>query len=543
MWSPDLEQGNEAQKIKYDVVEYTRGAVLDIGCGPYKAFPHFIGIDNWKDLIEKGIHFRPDLVMNADRMPIIASECMDAIFSSHLLEHIEDYKTALKEWWRVLRHDGYLILYLPHKNLYPNIGHWGANEDHKHDFLPEDIIEAMRGIGSWDLLRNEERSKRDEYSFLQVYKKLRGKRHHFSWEKPKPEKKTVGVVRYGAIGDMMQLSSVLKGLKDQDYYVYLHTTPRNAEILKHDPHVDEFVLQDTDQVPNQDLGPFFAVISERYDKFINLCESEEASLLAMPNRTPFNWAPAARHTLCNRNYLDVQHDMAGVARKLQMRHYTSPEERKWAKEFREKTKAEFLVLWALAGSGVHKTWPYVDAVVAALMLHHPGIHVVFVGDDFCRILEGGWENEKRVHKKSGQLTVRETLSLIEVADCIIGPETGVLNAAACMEVPKVLFLSHSTHENLSRDWTNVYPLSAESVTCAGRGKNEAPACHQLHYSWAHCTKDYDENCKECKAGTCTKHTSTAVCQSAITPDRVLNVVYDLVDKKLNDKKVVWLKSA
>ena len=49
MWRPEDPQGDEAGKVKYDVVQYTRGVVLDLGCGPKKAVPHFIGIDSGKD--------------------------------------------------------------------------------------------------------------------------------------------------------------------------------------------------------------------------------------------------------------------------------------------------------------------------------------------------------------------------------------------------------------------------------------------------------------------------------------------------------------
>ena len=50
VWRIDDPQGNEAQKIMWELVKYTRGRVLDIGCGNFKAFPHFIGLDNGTDI-------------------------------------------------------------------------------------------------------------------------------------------------------------------------------------------------------------------------------------------------------------------------------------------------------------------------------------------------------------------------------------------------------------------------------------------------------------------------------------------------------------
>jgi predicted SAM-dependent methyltransferase len=112
--------------------------------------------------------------MNCITLPIFGDGVFDFVYSSHLLEHIVDTEGALREWLRVLSEDGYLILYLPHKLFYPNIGQPGANPDHKHDFLPQDIINIMRRLSAkvgLELIENEERNGGDEYSFLQVYRK------------------------------------------------------------------------------------------------------------------------------------------------------------------------------------------------------------------------------------------------------------------------------------------------------------------------------------------------------------------------------------
>jgi hypothetical protein len=186
----------------------------------------------------------------------------DFIFSSHLLEHIKDHEKALREWWRVLRPGGHLCLYLPHKDFYPNIGTDGANPDHVHDFHPDDIIAAMKKIGGWDLVENQERNGGNEYSFFQVYKKYADiKMHRFSYKEPKPEK-TCAIVRYGAWGDVIQMTSVLPALKAEGYHITLYTVPRAWEAVKHEPLIDKVILQDTEQVPNLWLGDFFAPENE-----------------------------------------------------------------------------------------------------------------------------------------------------------------------------------------------------------------------------------------------------------------------------------------
>ncbi|MFH0922200.1 MAG: class I SAM-dependent methyltransferase [Fibrobacterota bacterium] len=61
----------------------------------------------------------------------------DFVYSSHTLEHMKEPGVALANWWRVLKVGGYLLLYLPHRDLYEKKvslpSRW--NHDHKHFFL------------------------------------------------------------------------------------------------------------------------------------------------------------------------------------------------------------------------------------------------------------------------------------------------------------------------------------------------------------------------------------------------------------------------
>lgn len=168
-WRPDADSSHrEAEKIAHLIVPYTRGRGLDIGSGDKFLFPHFIRVDSGKDFGDARI---AEIKSDASDLNLIADESCDYVFSSHCLEHIADHKAALREWWRVIKPGGHLVLYLPHRDLYPKIGEPGSNPDHKHDFIPDDIIDAMKEIGSWTLLENEVRSGGNEYSFFLVFRK------------------------------------------------------------------------------------------------------------------------------------------------------------------------------------------------------------------------------------------------------------------------------------------------------------------------------------------------------------------------------------
>lgn len=515
-------EGEESEKIRWELVPYTAGRGLDLGCGPTKAFPHFIGIDRNPGYTKVQHALRPDLCADCCDLELFASESMDFVFSSHLLEHIEDYRAALREWWRVIKPGGHLCLYLPHKDLYPNIGQLGANEDHKHDFLPGDIEQAMLKIGSWDLMEDQVRDGDEEYSFFQVYKKLTGTRHHYACRQPRP-KKTCAVVRYGAFGDAIQAASVFPGLKRQGFHITMFVATGAYQVLKEDPHVDRFIVQADNQVPNVWLGEFWDCMAKKYDRFINLSESIEGTLLAMPGRINHIWPHAVRHRYMNRNYLEWTHELAQVPYAgTGVTFYATDLERAWAKQERSKM-GPFVVLWSLAGSAVHKVWPYMDAIIARLMLDTQA-HVVLVGGEEGAMLECGWENEPRVHRTSGKWSIRQSMVFCEVADLILGTETGLMNAAAFLSVPKIITLSHSSIENLTRDWVNTTSLEPMNTACF--------PCHQLHYSFQYCPRDLDPQCPECESKTCAVHTGTSKCSADISPAQM----WDAVAQVLNDKE-------
>jgi predicted SAM-dependent methyltransferase/ADP-heptose:LPS heptosyltransferase len=496
VWKKDDPQGNEAGKIRWEIVKWTRGRGLDIGAGLYRTFPHFITVDNNIDAVLFGHPMpRPDIpVEDGAKLDCVASASMDFVFSSHMLEHVEEENLVkcLKEWMRVIKPKGYLVLYLPDADEYPKVGEPGANPDHKWNVTYLRVCDLMKKTGvGWDLVDFQKRNADNEYSLYFVFRKEH-EGHAFSYDAPRPVGKTVGVVRYGAYGDLIQAASVCAALKREGWHVTLYTANPGYEVIQHDPNIDEFYIQDRDQVPNPALGEFWAYHAKKYDRWINLSETVEGALLTMagPGRIVDTYPPAVRHQLCNRNYLEYQHLVAGVEYDpddRSMKFYPTEQEKEWAKAER-KAYGQFLIVWALSGSSVHKHWPHLDAAVSGLLIDFPEVEILFVGGKDGVVLEQGWEKAARVHRRSGKWDIRQTLSFVQLADVVIGSETGVLNAVAHSEMPKVVFLSHSTQENLTRDWENTHSLASVGTVCKGRGNDEAPACHQLHHGWARCTE-------------------------------------------------------
>ncbi len=526
VWSIETSNGREADKIAALVVPYTQGKVLDIGCGFAKCWPSMIGIDNCMDYQGQ----RPetvDFVAEGTDLSMFTSESMDGVFSSHFLEHVVDYKACLKEWWRVIKPGGYLTLYLPHKNLYPNIGTEGSNPDHKHDYMPRDIIEAMRDIApSWTLLEDEVRDKTNEYSFFQVYKKTSDGRHLVDlWQRNPNGKKRCLVIRYGAIGDAVISASVLPLLKKEGFHITFNGEHKTVGVLKHDPHIDEFLVQGKDFVPNIQLGAYWKQLEfeGRYDYILNLCESVEGPLLALPDRLNGKYRAEAKAKLMNKNYLEHTHDIAGVPYEFHQKFYYTAAELEWAKR-QKKGLTGPVIAMVLNGSSHHKTYPWVDIVCAWLIEKTPA-HVFLLGDKDSgfqlqkAILNNMKENGKDISHIYGMAehwSLRETLTFCQVADVVVGPETGPLNCVAMEKVPKVIMLSHSSEENLTKHWKNTKVLKPT--------KSECPCypCHLLHYDWSNCNK--------------VESTQAALCASSIRPEDVFEAIIDSLGAKKRKKK-------
>lgn len=499
VWRIDDPQGDEAAKVRFDIVPYMGASNIDLGCGPRKVWPNFVGLDNGKDTDLFNIPMRPDMVVGScERLPMFADGSMDCVFSSHLLEHIEDHVGAVREWWRLVKPGGYLILYLPHADLYPNIGQPGANPDHVHDFRNEDITNVMREVSAgWDLVLNEKRDQLREYSFLQVYRKTAEPVHRHTWSLPKPEKR-IGIVRPGAYGDAIWGSAVAHEFKKAGYHVTVYTGHVGRDTLRADPNIDALITMPNGMLDDEEMILYFLWESRKYTKWVNLIGVVEGRMLPHPNEIQFHWPHGVRHARMNRNYHEAMFETAELPmpETIEQRFYPDATEAAWAREQRDKLFPGPLVVLAPTGSGGPKTWPHVQAFMQRMA--DAGVYVVVVGEirlDLTPLEPFGVIIGK-------DLPMRKAMALAQVADAVVGAETGVLNAVASCDMPKVVLMSHSSAQNLTKYWKNTVALEADSLPCH--------PCHRLHKAFEFCVRD--------------KTTGWSACQAMLGPDLVADVV-------------------
>ena len=494
MWSADGPQGNESAKVRFEVLPYCARGGLDIGCGPAKVWPAMIGVDSGKDTALFGVYMRPDVVVkDASRLRQFADASMPCVFSSHLLEHIEDWQAALREWWRLVEVGGHLVLYLPHADLYPNIGQPGANPDHKHDFRNDDIVDFFRlAFPDWTLVVNQVRSEGIEYSMLLVLKKeAPGHGQIDQAAAPKPAK-TAGIVRVGGNGDALWAASVAAHLADDGYEVTVYCAANGADILRHDPHVHHVVELPTGVLDDAELVAYFAHEAVKFDRFTNLINSVEGRLLPHQSAVDFYLPHAVRHKLMNVNYLDQVHAWAELpdGTPSRQKFYPSADESAWAKKMRAELPGPVVVI-SPSGSGPFKRWPHVAAFMERMA--ESGVYTVVLGElkgleDLDIVSRDGIDYG---HVVGREWPLRAALAYALQADAVVATESVFANAVAYEPMPKVVMLSHSSNENLTRDWINTAALEAP-VACH--------PCHRIHDAGAQmCGKDTVTGASACMA--------------------------------------------
>ena len=137
--------GEEAIKtlaLKLDngfIDKYLGGAaILDIG---YKGY-----IEDVVPVVPQAIGIELDYPGYDGRTLPFPAGSQDAVFASHCLEHIPDFRNAFRDWHRVLKVGGYLVIAVPHAFLYEKRVTLPSryNADHKRFYTPASLLAEVQ---------------------------------------------------------------------------------------------------------------------------------------------------------------------------------------------------------------------------------------------------------------------------------------------------------------------------------------------------------------------------------------------------------------
>ena len=118
--------------------------------------------DNWKEIrldIDKNVN--PDIVGTLTDMKLVETGSVDAVYSSHNIEHIFPHEVpiALREFYRVLKEDGIVVITCPDLQ--------SAGEALTQDKLFETLYESPMGpVTAFDVLFGHRKTTADGNVFM-----------------------------------------------------------------------------------------------------------------------------------------------------------------------------------------------------------------------------------------------------------------------------------------------------------------------------------------------------------------------------------------
>ena len=119
-----MRESEKSKKIWGDKsieIQSLRGKGIDIGCSDSPILPDvrcFDMKDGDANFITKYVH-----------------EQFDFVYSSHCLEHMNNPKQVVLEWWKLVKNGGYIFFTVPDEDLYEQgVFPSRFNPDHKHTF-------------------------------------------------------------------------------------------------------------------------------------------------------------------------------------------------------------------------------------------------------------------------------------------------------------------------------------------------------------------------------------------------------------------------
>lgn len=170
---------SETTYARPTLARFCKGTGLDIGFGGDPIVPEAICLDRAElDPLRSKLPcpWPTHIVGDAARLVWFADARLDYVYSSHVLEDFRDTATVLKEWLRVIKPGGYLVLYLPDQQRYQaHCDRRGVPPNPAHiypQFSLKYVLALLHAMGQGTVVFNQDPCPENSYSFGLVIKKL-----------------------------------------------------------------------------------------------------------------------------------------------------------------------------------------------------------------------------------------------------------------------------------------------------------------------------------------------------------------------------------
>jgi ADP-heptose:LPS heptosyltransferase len=276
------------------------------------------------------------------------------------------------------------------------------------------------------------------------------------------------VVRYGAFGDQIYISPLLRTLAEEGYAVDLECNWKGLQIHHDNPFLNQITLfepstKEVVEAVKHDQMFIDKRIQKKvkdYDRIISLQSSLENALIEPRNAAGY-YSPLYQRRAKNAqtNYYDQTYLWAGYEPNGKSGEvYFTEDEHKVVGEWIAKRKHRYLVVWALRGSMYQKaTFWWARRVIEEFCERHPEALVVTMGDKLCRQIEF---DHPQVVNKAGRWPFRQSLLFTKYADMVVTPETGLGVAAGTFGTSKIMLLTAASIKNVTGNDDNDFSLQS-----------------------------------------------------------------------------------
>lgn len=319
------------------------------------------------------------------------------------------------------------------------------------------------------------------------------------------------LVRYGAYGDHVHMSNVIKALDLDGWHITFEYNYKGAQIHSYNPRVDVHKMFEPFDCKNAgQLNEKFAELKSlegQYDLFVNFAYSLEDALIEPENKPSYFWPLwMRRNKNTNICYYDQSMMWAGLTDRKYMgwrgEVFFKKEEHKHILKQLKPYEDKFIILWAMRGSMWQKAVCHIAKDICNEWLRrHPDTVIITTGDEFCRKWEWAADNAitvapdrgigdgspSLVHK-SARMPFRQALHIAKYADLVVTPETGLGIGAGAFGTPKIMMLTAASLKNVVGNDINDYSLQSEAYcspctraiyntrNCPINGKTGLPIC-------------------------------------------------------------------
>ena len=325
--------------------------------------------------------------------------------------------------------------------------------------------------------------------------------------------KRVYLVRWGAYGDHIHMSNVIRAFDEDGWHITCEYNHKGAQIHSYNPRIDVHKYFEPTKDNFNGSKKFYSflrekerIINDNYDHFVNFGHSLENTLIEPERQSSYFWPLwLRREKNTNICYYDQSMIWSGLTDQKYMggvgEIWFTEEEHEHVWNQLQPYRDKFVIVWALRGTMWQKAVCHIAKdIVNDWLKEFPDTVVITTGDDFCQKWEwvspigttiapekGIGEGATLIHK-SGRMPFRQALHFARYADLVVTPETGLGIGAGAMSTPKIMLLTAASIKNIVGNDKNDYSLQSDAfcspctraiyntLSCPVNKQTELPIC-------------------------------------------------------------------